>query len=102
MLRSLKLKLFGPKVRPWNSGFDVGKSRFHPKLGSGGGCMAARGDDISIVALEYPVKDRGPVVVRVTCVDNECARLLDSSAGVEAATARRYKRNRTKHTGQES
>jgi hypothetical protein len=67
MLRSLKLKLCGPKVRPARSGLEVGKSRLHPKCGSGGGCMAARGDDISILAGCSPVKDRSPVVVRVTC-----------------------------------
>lgn len=57
MLRSLKLKLFGPKVCAPNSPvLDPGKSRRYPHgAGIGGGCMAARGEDISMVALDCSV-----------------------------------------------
>lgn len=53
MLMSLKLKLVEPNVWPANSGFDGGRSRLYPQgpgPGTGGGRMAARGDDISILA----------------------------------------------------
>jgi hypothetical protein len=51
MLISLKLKLLGPNGFPPNI-LDAGRSRLRPQGGgSGGGCIAARGDDISIMRI---------------------------------------------------
>lgn len=56
MLRSRKLKFAGPNVCAPNKGFDCGRSRLYPHgPGSGGGCIAARGDDISMVALAIAI-----------------------------------------------
>jgi hypothetical protein len=58
MLRSRKLKLLGPRLCAPNSGLDEGRSRRYPHgPGTGGGRMAARGEDISmvVVGLRLPV-----------------------------------------------
>lgn len=53
MLKSLKLKFLEPNVCDAKSGLEGGRSRRYPHgPGRGGGCMAARGDDISMVAVE--------------------------------------------------
>lgn len=52
MLRSRKLKFLGPMVWDANKGFEGGRSRLYPHgPGSGGGCMAARGEDISMTGF---------------------------------------------------
>lgn len=53
MLMSRKLKFFEPNVWAPNNGFEGGRSRLYPH-GPGiavGGCMAAKGDDISIAVM---------------------------------------------------
>lgn len=51
MLMSLKLKFLVPKAcAPPNNGLDGGRSRRYPQgPGTGGGCMAANGEDNSMV-----------------------------------------------------
>ena len=53
MLMSLKLKFFAPKVcAPPNNGLEGGKSRRYPQgPGHGGGCIAANGEDNSMIVL---------------------------------------------------
>lgn len=50
---SLKLKFFAPKVcAPPNNGLEGGKSRRYPQgPGHGGGCIAANGEDSSMIVL---------------------------------------------------
>lgn len=49
MLRSRKSKVFDAKFELGNMNLDVGKSRRAPHAGIDGGCMAARGDENSII-----------------------------------------------------
>ena len=52
MLRSLKLKAFGPKVFPliWEWGCEVYKSVLpHAGIPNEGGCIAANGEEASMV-----------------------------------------------------
>lgn len=51
MLNSLKLKLLGPTVCDWYMDLDAGRSRRLPHGGHGGGCMAAKGDENSIMDI---------------------------------------------------
>ena len=49
MLSSLKLNVLDPTVCDWYMLLDADKSRRLPHGGHGGGCMAARGDENSIM-----------------------------------------------------
>lgn len=51
MLNSLKLKLLDPTVCDWYMALDAGRSRRWPHGGHGGGCMAARGEENSIIDM---------------------------------------------------
>ena len=78
MERSLKLKLFGPRFPDREKvGYD-GASDRNPQCPSSidGGCMAANGDDRSMMTVEYPKALRlsRDVVSRLSM--SSCQRLL--------------------------
>jgi hypothetical protein len=73
MLSSLKLKLLDPTVCDWYMLLDADRSRRLPHGGHGGGCMAARGDENSIMDIVIDMGSEGcswlrclQVVVKVT------------------------------------
>lgn len=59
MLSSLKLKLLAPTVCDWYMLLDAGRSRRLPHGGHGGGCMAARGDENSIMDIVIDMSSEG-------------------------------------------